>query len=246
MVVPYLKNRLRSAVDRLMSVRVDGSSARVSVPALYPSGSSAAVEIVLNGDQVFVSDIALGQSEAEMFGAGAFYDFHARKSAESFGVGYDGLSIFALWVSIDRIEGAIIAVANASVTAARNSIHKSIEEKEKKKNDELFERVARVFGIADVSKYEDVAGRDAVWPAHNVVTLANNRKAIFEYVSENQNSIASRFMMFSDLVKSPNNYSLNAVVRNINRIGAKGGMLADVSHVMQIEANDDEYRRRAA
>jgi hypothetical protein len=63
-------------------------------------------------------------------------------------------------------------------------------------------------------------------------------------VTENQISIASKFMMFSDLSKSSRSYSLNSVVSNIDKLGAKGAMLADVSYVMQIAANDDDFRRR--
>lgn len=245
-----LTERLDRAVSRLMAVRVDGDRVRVSVPVLYPSGSSSAVEIVINGEQCFVSDLGLGQTEAEMNGASNFYDHAARKSVERFGVGYDGLSVFAIWASLDKIESAILAVSNASVAAAAGAIYSAIDEKEKHKNDELFERVrhifshSQIFGHSDVSKQQEIIGRDAVWPAHNVVTLPNNRKVIFEFVSESQNSIAAKFMMFSDLARVEK-YSLNSVVRSIEKIGKKGAMLADVSHVMQLEAGDNEYIERA-
>lgn len=241
-----LNRRLAQAVSRLMVSRVDGERARLSVPVLYPSGSGAAVEVVMNGDKCFVSDLAIGQAEADMQGAGSFYNHAASKAAERFSVGFDGMSIFAVWASLDRIESAIISVANASVTASSNAIFKAIDDKEKKRNAELFDRVATIFGKADVSKEEEIPGREAFWPAHNVVTLVDKRKAVFEYVTESQNSVAAKFMMFSDLSKSPFRYSLNSVVRNLDRMGAKGSMLADVSYIMPIAANDTAFRLRAA
>lgn len=241
-----LDTRIAQAVSRLMKITPEGERARVSVPVLYPSGSSAAVEVVFNAGRCFVTDLALGQMEAEMQGASNLYGDAAKKSVQRFGVGYDGLSIFATWANLDKIEGAIAAVANASVFAASNAIYKAVAEKEKQKNEELFEKVVRVFGKNDVVKGDEVVGRDAIWPAHNVVSLANNRKAIFEYITPHQNSISGKYMMFSDLSKLENKYSLTAVVNSIDSIGPKGAMLAEVSEVIQLGASDTEFLKRAA
>jgi hypothetical protein len=239
------KGRLDQAVSRLMATRVDGDSARVAVPVLYPSGSGCAVDVVVNGDKCFVSDIALGHMEAEMQGANEFYDHCAKKAAERFGVGYDGLSVFASWASLDRIESAISAVANASVQAATAAIFRAMDEKEKQRNVELYERVSSIFGAHAVAKKAELVGRDASWEAHNVVTLPGSRKAVFEFVSESQNSIASKFMMFSDLSRLEGAVSLNSVVKSLDRIGKKGSMLADVSNVLPITAAADEFIKYA-
>ncbi|MDE2444993.1 MAG: hypothetical protein KGO94_02370 [Alphaproteobacteria bacterium] len=229
-----------------MKITPDGERARVAVPVLYPSGSSAAVEVVFNAGKCFVTDLALGQMEAEMQGASNFYGDAAKKSVQRFGVGYDGLSIFAIWASLDKIESAIVSVANASVFAASNAIYKAVTEKEKRKNEELFEKIVRVFGKNDVVKDDEVIGRDAVWPAHNIVSLRNNRKAIFEYITPHQNSISGKYMMFSDLAKLEDKYSLTSVVNSIDSLGPKGAMLAEVSEVIQLAASDTEYLKRAA
>ena len=245
-VAKEFDSRLHNAIARLMKITPDGDRARVSVPISYPSGSSAAVEIIFNDGNCFVSDFGLGQMEAEMLGADTYYSAAARKAADRFGVGFDGLSIFKTWASIDRIEGAIMAVSNASAFASGAAIYKAAEEKDRQKNDELFERVSHAFGVNNVAKSYELIGRDAPWDAHNVVLLPTGRRAVFEYVSENQNSIASKFQMFSDLSKSDQNYSLTSVVSNLEKLGRKGVMLADVSTIMALSANDDAYRMRAA
>lgn len=240
-----LSSRIATAVSRLMVPRVDGNQARLSVPVLYPSGAGAAVEITMNGGNCFVSDLAHGQSEAEMQGASSFYGDAARRSAKRFGVDYDGMSIFAIWASIDNIEAAIMSVANASVFAASSAIFKALEEKDRKRNQELFDKVTRIFGRREVSREEEVAGQHEIWPAHNVVTLQSGGKAVFEFVSSHPNSISSKYTMFSDLSKSPNRYALNSVVKSLEKFGGKGLMLQDVSNVMVLGANDDEYRKMA-
>jgi hypothetical protein len=91
----------------------------------------------------------------------------------------------------------------------------------------------------------ELIGRDASWPAHNIVTFTDNRRAVFEFVRENQNSIANKFMMFSDLSRLEDGISLNSVVKSIEAIGKKGSMLADVSNVLSIDADASEFRRYA-
>jgi hypothetical protein len=243
-VATEFKGRIEVAVKRLASSRVEGERARIALPILYPSGAGSAVEVVLSDDKCFVSDIGLGFTEAEMYGASDFYTPSAQKAVERFGVGFDGLGIFVVQAPLDRIEGAVAAVANASVNAANGAIYKAMEEKEKKKNTDLFEKVCRVFGSTHVRKYEEIRGRDAVWPAHNVV-LIRGHKSIFEYVNDNPTSIASKFIMFSDLSRIGDELSLNSVVNSVESIGPKGKMLADVSNVIPFASSDHEYRRYA-
>jgi hypothetical protein len=241
-----LKDRLDRAVSRLMAIRVDGDHARIAVPVLYPSGSGCSVEIMINGSQCFVSDGALGHLEAEMQGADEFYAHSAKRASEHFGVGFDGLSMFTQWASLEKLETAVAAVANASVQAATSAIFRAAEEKNKQKNQEVFERVREIFGAPIVDRVVEIAGRDAPWEAHNVVTFPNRHRAVFEFVSESQNSIANKFMMFSDLSNNEGaNLSLNSVVKSIQTIGKKGSMLADVSNVIEISAKPDEFKRYA-
>ena len=120
-----------------------------------------------------------------------------------------------------------------------------MEEKEKQKNHELFERVRSIFGAAAVAKTAELKGRDAAWEAHNVVLLNDHRRAVFEFVSENTNSISSKFLMFSDLSKVKDEFSLNTVVKSVEKLGGKGAMLADVSNILDISSPEAEYIRYA-
>lgn len=240
------RDRLERAISRLMPLSASSDSAKIAVPILYPSGSSAAVEILVNSDKCFVTDFALGQMEAEMHGADSFYDGEARKAALHYHVGYDGLSIFSTWASLDRIESAIVAVANASVFAASSSIYRAVEEKERTKTDAVYEKVARLFGATHVARNAELIGESATWEAHNVVTFPQGRTGVFEFVSANQNSIASKFMMFSDLAKLEDRYALTSVVSSLSSMGNKALMLQDVSEVIQIDADDSYFLRRAS
>ena len=240
-----VKDKIEEAAAGLVAVRANGDRARISLPLLYPSGSGSAVEVMVNGDNCFVSDFGFGAMEAEMYGAESFYESNARKAADRFGVGFDGMSIFKTWTSLSRLDAAVVAVANASVQAASWAIASASEEKERRYNAELFDRVRQFFGDRAVSKREELGGREARWEARNVVTLPNRRKAVFEFVTAHANSISSKYMMFSDLSRVEDAYSLNSVVKSITRIGTKGAMLADVSHLVELNSPKETYLRFA-
>lgn len=92
------------------------------MPVLYPNGNAVSVEITPNGDNLFISDMGIGHLEAEYAGASAYYGAQARRAAESFGISYDGYSVFAAKASFGQLEAAVLAVANASVQAAALAI----------------------------------------------------------------------------------------------------------------------------
>jgi hypothetical protein len=168
-----------------------------------------------------------------------------KAAADRFGIGFDGQDMFTLWASLDRVEGAIAAVSNASVQAASLAILRAEEDRNRRRNSEVYDRVRDVFGPA-VEKMAELEGRHAKWTAHNVVSLPDRRFAIFEFVSNHQNSIPSKFMMFSDIaLREEKNISLNAVVRNVDELGHKGLMLHDVATLISLTASNDDYRRYA-
>ncbi|WP_156639670.1 hypothetical protein [Bosea sp. PAMC 26642] len=235
-----LKNAIATAVSRLVSVREFGEASVVSVPVSYPSGALAAVHISVSGDRCFVSDCALGMREAEMSGASDFFDKAAKDTADWFGVGYDGASVFAASAPLDRIEGAIISVANASTGAVGRALLRASESKERHANSAVFDRVSDIFGRQNVARKQEIMGRDAAWEAHNIVVL-NGKRAVFEFVGDHANAVANKFLMFSDLVRVADAPSLNSVVSSLAKISSKANMLGDVSHILEIGATSETF-----
>ena len=127
-----LEQRIAEAVARLMSQRESaGGRVMLDVPVTYPSGASAVVEIGRNANKIWVSDMGMGLVEAEMMGAVDSYQRLARNKAEEFGVVYNSSAMFVLWAPADRIEGAIICVANASAQAAADAVRHASEAQSK-------------------------------------------------------------------------------------------------------------------
>jgi hypothetical protein len=239
-----LQEAITAAIGRLVSARSVGDSAVVNVPVSYPSGARAAVHVSLSGEKCFVSDCAIGMREAEMAGAADFFDHAAKDAAAWFGVGYDGASVFAASAPLDRIEGAIVAVSNASTMAVGRALLRAAEAKERHANTAVYDRVIEVFGRQNVAKRSEIPGRDAIWPANNVVSI-EGRRAIFEFVGEHGNAIASKFLMFSDIVKIANAPALVSVVSSLEKMTKKANMLSDVSSILELSARPDQFERYA-
>ena len=237
-----LTGRVRDALSRIVTLRQDGDRYQISVPVLYPNGNGAAVEISPNAGRLFVNDMGLGHLEAEYSGAEAYYDRQAHKAAERYGIKYDGHNVFAIDVSMNQVEAAITAVANASVQAASAAIMKSIEDKDRRWNEEVYDRVVSVFDPSHVQRTASIAGGKDIWPVHNVVSVRSGGKAIFEFVSPHANSVANKFMMFSDLADSEEPLALNCVVPNLERFNqARGAMLSDLANVITLDASNDQF-----
>lgn len=222
--------------------RGPGEKMLLDMPVVYPSGSAAVVEVEMNGDKIWVSDMGMGRTEAQMMGALESYKHVARNKAAEFGVGYDGAAMFVLWAPIERIESAIICVANASVQAASDAVRLASEAHHKRQEDVVFERVSHVFGRQSVTRSHELHGKRSAWEAHNVVLL-DGRRAIFEPMSKHPNSVSSKFLMFSDLREAGNLVSLNAVVENTQALDAKAQMVGDVANIIEIAASDDVFRK---
>lgn len=242
-----LERRVADAVGRLMSIQsLEGGKVLLSVPVTYPSGASVVVEIEKNADRIWVSDMGMGMTEAEMMGAEDSYQRLARGKAEEFGIGYDNHAMFVLWAPVNRIEGAIVCVANASAQAAAGAVLHASEVQSRAQREAVFNRVQQVFGKDRVVRSLEMMGRRSAWETHNVVISPKGERAVFEPMSAAPQSVSSKFLMFSDLREAQSAVSLNAVVESLQFLDAKAQMVSDVANIIELKAADETYRRYGA
>lgn len=240
-----LVERVREAVARLAGAREMDGRVVVDLPIMYPSGAMVVVQVERNGDKVLASDMGYGLVEAELSAAEEFYGVSATRAAEEFSVGFDGYAIFALWVSIDRLESAIVCVGNASSRAAAEAVRRASDIQSRSQNERIFDRIAKVFGKKSVARKTEIPGRHASWDAHNVIVFPDRRRAVFEYMTNHANSISNKFMMFSDIKAVDDSISLNSVVKSLDDLGEKAQLVGDVANIVPMRATDDQFRRFA-
>lgn len=235
-----LLRKVENSLQQIFTPTADDEAVILPVPVQYPSGSLASLEITGGADTAWISDRGLGYLEAEMMGADASYSRIARHEAEARGVSFDGRAIFALKLPLDQLAAGIVAVANASVFAAAETIRFEQDKKVHESNQRIFERVQRAFPDADVTLQMEIDGGRSSWTVHNVVQLPG-RTGIFEPTTQHQASISAKFLMFSDL-SSRQSLSLNAVMRDPKNLDAKGQMLRDVANIIAIDDPISAYQ----
>jgi hypothetical protein len=49
--------------------------------------------------------------------------------------------------------------------------------------------------------------------------------------------------MFSDLSRKKDEFSLNSVVKSVEKLGGKGAVLADVSNILNISSSEADFIR---
>lgn len=240
--------RVTEALRRIASVGDADGRVVINLPIMYPSGANVVVEIERNDDRFWVSDMGYGSLEAETSGAQSFFRKCADRLASEFSVQFDGDAIFALWVNNSRLESAIVCVANASARASAEAVRAASEARVKQDNERIFSKIVEVFGSRIVARTADIVGRHAHWEAHNVVVFPNRQTAVFEHMTPHTTSISTRFLMFSDIRAADQSVSLNAVVRDVESLGEKGQMIADLANIVPISASSEQisqFARRA-
>lgn len=240
-----VQDRITQALSRIARSREEDGHVLIDLPLMYPSGAMVVVEVERNRDRYWVSDMGYGLVEAEFMAAQDYYGSAAKRAADEFSVGFDGNAIFALWVPEARLESAIVCVANASSKASSEAVLRAAEAQGRRQNEQIFDRIKKVFGQKSVAKEAEIGGRHATWGVHNVVALPKGQKAVFEFMSNHANSVSSKFLMFSDIRAAEPKYSLNAVVRKVDQLDEKAQMIGDVANIVGIDAPDEEFQRFA-
>lgn len=238
-----IEPHIHEALRELTPVWSEDDRLCLSVPVSYPSGALVTLEVSAGRGLAMVTDRGFGRYEAEMYGADRSFGSAARRAAAAAGVSFDGHAIFVLKVPLDRLAGGMVAVANASATAAAAAIRAEISRRTEVQNETIQARLHEAFPQAKIEKKLMLPGGRAEWEAHNVVQLGD-RMAVFEPVTANPQSISSKFTMFSDLLKRPD-LSLTAVVESAADLQGRGQMLMDVAKIIEVEAPPEQYRDHA-
>ncbi len=241
-----LQSLSATVAKELVSVEMAGENAIISVPLLYPSGSSALVNISQHGERFFLSDLGYGFQEAEMYGAtGAFHKF-AEKLAEHYGVAFDNQSFFVAEASRDSLPSAVTIIANCSVEAANTAALKASERRYADDSDVLYSKLVTVYPKEKVARNVQVIGSSTHrWPVAALVST-NGHEAIFEPVSKHHNSVVNAAAKFHDIARLDDGPSRVAMVKNIVEMNDYINILSQAARVIEYSADNQAIQQAAA
>ncbi|WP_050522947.1 hypothetical protein [Pseudorhodobacter wandonensis] len=223
----------------------DGDRHYAVLPVQYPSGALCTLEINLGRDVAHISDMAAGHKESSTLCEDTAFGKIAHAEAKKRGLIFKDGTFLVREVDRGMLPAALVAIANASVSAAHAAIRHDSERREEARNDAIFDKVSRAFPNAHVHRTLEVSGSRAQWGVHNVVDLRDNRKAIFEPVSMHVISVSAKFTMFSDLAPR-RELALNAVFADTKHLDPKAQMLSEVANIIGIDDAMESYRQRAS
>jgi hypothetical protein len=228
---------VEAAVRALVRVAEAGESTRVTIPAFYPSGSIATVEISGGPTAYHVTDLGLAFREADLIGADHLFQRNAAQIAEMTGLVLSHRT-FSVRATVDQLAAAIADVAGASVQVAHRIVERTISRSESEIEARLYPRLVRLFGEPHVAREVEIAGASSHrWRVSAVVTL-NDRRMVFEAVSNHHSSVYSSSTMFHDLSLLEQRPAGIAVVRDKHALGDYLSILAQAANVIEDNVPD--------
>jgi hypothetical protein len=244
-----IDQKFASAVDavarELVTTEHFGSASLIKTPMMYPSGAAAVVQVTQHHDRFFVTDMGLGQMEADMIGASVLYANSAKPLAEHFGIRFDNQAFFVAEANRDQLAGAVTIVANCSSEAAALAAFKAAERRFEEDSDVLYRRLAAVFPKAEIVRNVDFIGSSThKWPVATMVTH-HHKISLFEPVSKHHTSVVNAAVKFNDIARLDNPPQRIAVVKKKAELGNYLNVLSQSANVIEYEVPDATLIRLA-
>lgn len=234
------------AAAQLISVRHDASGSFVTTPLMYPSGGAVVVWIDRLPPYFRVSDFSFGARECEIMGADRRqFHHHAEPVAEATGVELAKDGTFQVFVAEGQLQGAIKAVASASLEVAHKYANRVQRRQLADVKQALVHRLERQFGKRAVDKDIEFKGASTTAWQIDARLSHGDHIALFETVTPWFPSVASTLAKFGDIKLLENAPSRNAVLAHKEGFGSWLTALSQNGNVIQAAADDRAYERAA-
>lgn len=228
----------------LITIGGDNDLARLSLPLLYPGGSTVTVEINRLRDGFLVTDAGTARREAGLLGGERTFIRLAGEIAERFGVRFDRNMFFEMEVSIDELVVVVSAIANAAKSAVESTAMHMAAVEHADARAVLWDRLGSIYGGKHIQRKVKVRGSSDSWEFDAAVQM-KDRMSVFEIISPNANAVNSAVTKFLDVrdigVNDPNRI---AVVTRRDQTPHLP-VLARTAVVIPIDAPNDAFLKAA-
>ena len=240
---------LDEAVRSMVSSTFVQGRFRIEMPLVMPSGSVATVTVWpedSSGETFMVTDD--GASLFEVV-SGAFNEnLFARVAKElsaRYGATFDGGAMLYLRVSSGRLRGAIIAMANLMKEVVGETIHRSINQKAREIDLELWDKLERTFAGYQVERRAHLSGESTATYEFSAVLKTEKGLVAFDTFNAQGNSINSVYVKMADIGRSEAPPKGIAVTRRMADIGPKLNLITSVAQVVEIDIQTQDLHRLA-
>lgn len=239
---------LEEAVKTMVSGTFVQGRFQIEMPLVMPSGSVATVTVWPEGagETFMVTDDGAALFEVV---SGAFSETLFARVAKDrcarYGATFDGGAMFYLRVSPDRLRGAIIAMANLMKEVVDETVHRSITQKAKQIDFELWDKLERAFSGFKLERRAHLSGESTA--IHKFSALLETEKGLiaFDTFSPQGSSINSVYVKMSDIGRSENPPKGIAVTKRMKDIGPKLNLITSVAQVVEVDIQTQELKKLA-
>lgn len=239
---------LDDAVRSLVTTSLILGRYRIDMPLLMPSGSMTTVTVWPEGqgETFMVTDDGAALFEIE---SGAFneriFERVAKELCPKYGANFDKVAMFFLRVSADRLRGAIIAMANLMKEVVDETVQRSISQKAKQIDFELWDKLERTFSGIEVERRAHLMGESTADHEFSALLKTDRGPVVFDTFTAQGNSVNSVYVKMSDIGRSEHPPRGIAVTRRTAEIGPKLNLLTSVAQVVEIGIDEQDLRRLA-
>lgn len=232
---------VEDAVRKLVNVEHFRAGSFVSMPIIYPSGSTVVLEVTTEGDRCFVSDRGGGFHEAEIYGASRYFKSEAQRIATAAQIRFDGRDMFVAEVPIENLHGAMTVVANCSAEAANAAALRLADRSDKDATEDLYLRLSSLYKARDVQKDIQINGARHKWRV-SVAVLDQPELALFEPVSGAYVSAVGVVAKFQDFAARQDPPSRYGVMKSVEDLKDYYGLVAAAStKLVPVSAPDETF-----
>jgi hypothetical protein len=221
---------------------------RVEMPVVMPSGSVATVTDWPEGNEETFMVTDDGASLSEIM-SGAFsertFASVAKEKCERYGATFDGGAMLYHRVSAGRLRGAIVTMANLMKEVVDETIHRSINQKARQIDLELWDKLERAFAGSQLERKAHL--EDETTATHEFTAVLSTERGLvaFETFSDKGQSINSVYLKMADIGRSDAPPKGIAVTKRMADIGPKLNLITSVSQVVEIGIQPKELQRPA-
>lgn len=235
---------VETATKELVSVRHWKDASFISLPLVYPGGTSVSVKISPCAGGFRVSDNGGAYREIEDVGAERSFARTAATIAINEDIERTG-EVFFVEVPEEHLYRAICDVAAASWRVV-DRVYSRLSDDDERVAEHLRERLVHIFGDEALVKDRKILGASTTEWEVSAVVKAPGKTAIFQAVSDHPNSIYRASTGFHDLAGLISPPILIAVVRDKSTLGPRLSLLSQVANVIQEDQPDEVFKRAAA
>jgi hypothetical protein len=191
---------LRGAVESLSSCEGTEFGARFLTHCLYPSFTQVSVFIAKIGDGFRIHDGGEAAREAWLHGRDEPLILSClKREASKFHLELSDASLIGKAPNIEWLPAAILAVANASATAANHAVMRLTAAAEESLVERIHDSLARVFQRDRIIRDFQVRGKSGKEHSFDFALLAEgDRQILMDAVAPHHSSIAAKYVAFAD------------------------------------------------